>query len=140
MELSHNCNMSFSFSLLSINSVQFSSVLFTADTGPLLASCFLASHYYDDDVQSYKHCDQHLRQLLQSELCPGPPMLSMPWMSSNRLLQIRIKLSIFSWAPASSWTGWTLSPCLLKSLPFCSPLLSGTLGSSWTKNCLLLST
>src|SRR6218665_2656207 len=29
---------------------------------------------------------------------------------------------------------------ILHSLPFCSPLLPGTLGSFWTKNCLLLST
>src|SRR6218665_3672224 len=47
-------------------------------------------------------------------------------------------IGIFGWSPASSWTSWTLSPFLLNSLPFCSPLLSGTLGSSWTKNCLLL--
>src|SRR6218665_501779 len=31
-------------------------ILFTADIGPLLASCSLASHSYADDVQAYKHC------------------------------------------------------------------------------------
>ena len=30
-------------------------ILFTADIGPLLASCSLASYSYADDVQSYKH-------------------------------------------------------------------------------------
>src|SRR6218665_2049969 len=83
---------------------------------------------------------QHLRQLLQSELCPRPLMLSMPGCHLIACCKIQTKLSIFVWAPASSWTSWTLSPLLLNSLPFSSPLLSGILGSSWTKNCLSVST
>src|SRR6218665_2477728 len=54
-------------------------------------------------------------------------MLSMPGCHLIACCLIRTKLSIFGWAPASSWTSWNLSPFLLNSLPFSSPLLSGIL-------------
>src|SRR6218665_1344173 len=62
-------------------------ILFTADIGPLLSSCSLASHSYANDVQAYMY-----RHFLASQAHSAIRIVSHvtdtlnAWMSSNRLL------------------------------------------------------
>ena len=60
-------------------------ILFTADIGPLLASCSLASHSYADDVQSYKHCSASEAASAIQTMSQATDALN-TWMSSNRWL------------------------------------------------------
>src|SRR6218665_3493689 len=60
-------------------------ILFTADIGPLLASCSLASHSYADDVQAYKHCLAYQAHSAIRIVSHATDTLN-EWMSSNRLL------------------------------------------------------
>src|SRR6218665_2621437 len=60
-------------------------ILFTADIGPLLASCSLASHSYADDVQAYKHCLASQAHSAIRIVSHAMDTLN-AWMLSNRLL------------------------------------------------------
>src|SRR6218665_3910718 len=60
-------------------------ILFTADIGPLLASCSLASHSYADYVQAYKHCLASQAHSAIRFVSHAADTLN-AWMSSNRLL------------------------------------------------------
>src|SRR6218665_1739168 len=59
-------------------------ILFTADIGPLLASCSLASHSHADDVQAYKHCLASQAHSAIRIVSHAADALN-AWMSSNRL-------------------------------------------------------
>src|SRR6218665_3025152 len=59
-------------------------ILFTVDIGPLLASCYLASHSYADDVQSYKHCSASEAASAIQTMSQATNALN-SWTSSNRL-------------------------------------------------------
>ena len=58
---------------------------FTADIGPLLASCSLASHSSADDVQAYKHCLASQAHSAIRLVSHAMDILN-AWMSSNCLL------------------------------------------------------
>jgi len=59
-------------------------ILFTAETGYLLASCSLLSHSYADDVQAYIHClASDVRSVILS--VSRATVLLNEWMSSNHL-------------------------------------------------------
>ena len=60
-------------------------ILFTADIGPLLASCSLSSHSYADDIQAYKHCLASQAHSAIRIVSHATATLN-AWMSSNRLL------------------------------------------------------
>src|SRR6218665_1720620 len=63
------------------------------------------------------------------------------WMSSNRLLLNPHKTQYIWLGPRQHLDKLdSVSPFLLNSIPFSCPLLSGILGSFWTKNCLSVST
>lgn len=90
--------------------------------------CSLMSHFYADDVRSYKHCwAPQVRLLLRSKQCLAPRTGRTAWIPSNRLSPE--KLNIFGSEPASSRTSWTGGSFLLNSCPLSSPPLSGTWGS-----------
>src|ERR1700733_35316 len=59
-------------------------ILFTADLGPLLASCSLLSHSYADDVQAYAHCFASCARDTVKLMDHAADTLKI-WLSSNRL-------------------------------------------------------
>jgi len=63
----------------------YSTILFTADIGPLFASCCLASHSYANDIQTYKHCLASQAHSAIRIVLHATDTLN-AWMSSNRLL------------------------------------------------------
>src|SRR6218665_2312317 len=114
-------------------------ILFTADIGPLLASCSLASHSYADDVQAYKHCIASQAHSAIRIVSHATDTLN-AWMSSNHLLLNPQKSQYIWFGTRQHLDKLDLAALSLNSLLLSSLPLSGTWGSFLTRSYLLLST